>query len=178
MTEYAPTIDLFAADQLGLGLLADGGDLFDLSALSSAEGEQNAVPRLAALEQISGPGDSLAGLFALSSETAAEHGHSPYLQLAGLDTSALALPAEHHAAEPAVIAAMPETASGTAALGGHGPVLSLDDLLAAAADDLATFHTAAGAAPHHGPLGSGFFTPFNPAEVLPGLTEMHVLSQA
>jgi len=178
MTEYASNVDFLTADQLGLGLLADGGDLFDLGKISVAEDEHNAAPRLAALDQVPGPGDFLADLFAPSTETAAEHGHSPYLQLAGLDTSALTMPAEHPAAAPIVVAAVPETAMADPALGSHGPALSLDDLLAAAADDLAAFRTAAGVVPHHGPLGSGFFTPFNPAEALPGLTEMHVLSQA
>jgi hypothetical protein len=181
MTEHGIHIDLAAADQLGFALLADGGDLFDLSHVGGAAGSHLSAndPLLASLSEASGA--DLTDLLALE-HGAAEHGmadqasagHGHYLQLAGLDTSALIFPAPHQTVDPAPDAGHAPQA-GTDA--GHAPALSLDDILAAAADDLANFHTAAGGpfAANHGAVGSGFFTPFSPIEALPGLTEMHVI---
>jgi hypothetical protein len=181
MSEHAIHLDLAAADQLGFALLADGGDLFDLSHVGVAEGDRVSAndPLLAGFGEISGAGrdltDLLAGETGTADHSAAGHGH--YLQLAGLDTSALVFPAAHPTVDPMPDAGhAPQAANGADT--GHAPVLSLDDILAAAADDLANFHTAAGGsfAGNHGPVGSGFFTPFTPAEALPGLTEMHTIA--
>ena len=180
MTEHGIHIDLAAADQLGFALLADSGDLFDLSHVGGAEGNHLSAndPLLASFSEASEAGrdltDLLAGEQGMANQATAGHGH--YLQLAGLDTSALIFPAPHQTVDPAPDAGHAPQA-GTDA--GHAPALSLDDILAAAADDLANFHTAAGGpfAANHGAVGSGFFTPFSPIEALPGLTEMHVISR-
>jgi len=179
MSEYSHNIDLSAADQLGLGLLADGGDLFDLSHLSDAENDHNTAGSAittSAMADVSGEisprGDILTDLLALDAAPAAGHvaaGHVPYVQLAGLEASGLVFPA------PENVAPAPETAAAGQSAG-HGPALSLDDVLAVAADDIASFQTAAGG--HHTPFGSGFFTPFNPPQGLPGLTESHVIGPA
>jgi|GEM_PF-6578970 len=184
MTEHGIHIDLATADQLGFSLLADGGDLFDLSHVGGTEANRLSAndPQLASFSEASEAGRDLTDLLALEHGTAeqgmanqATAGHGHYLQLAGLDTSALIFPAPHQTVDPAPDAGHAPQA-GTDA--GHTPALSLDDILAAAADDLANFHTAAGGpfAANHGAVGSGFFTPFSPIEALPGLTEMHVIS--
>jgi hypothetical protein len=181
MSEHGFHTDLAAADQLGLALLADGGDLFDLShAAAPEEGHFSANGALLTSFPVASRADhDLTDLLALDSGAAdtAPAGHGHYLQLAGLDTSALIFPVPPQAADPAS-ASGPDAGHAPQADSGHAPALSLDDILAAAADDLANFHTAAGGpfAANHGAVGSGFFTPFSPVEALPGLTEMHVIS--
>lgn len=172
MSEHGIHIDLAAADQLGFALLADGGDLFDLSHVAAMD--RGHFPAASAADH--GLTD-LIGLETGETGRMAVAGQGHYLQLAGLDTAALIFPAPHQTVDPTPDAGhAPQLAAGTEP--GHAPVLGLDDILAAAADDLANFHTAAGGpfTANHGAVGSGFFTPFSPIEALPGLTEMHVIS--
>jgi hypothetical protein len=161
--------DLLASDQLGFGLLASGDDLFDLSHLPDTDH----IVAPAAL--MAGTADhALAGdLVALDVTADLSAQGAGIVQLAGLDRLPLTLPAVQASGsdQPAV----PQAAGHFFEPGGSGHVLALDDILAQAADDLASFHTAAGGPASHTPMGSGFFAPFAPTEALGGLGELHVL---
>lgn len=177
MSDNGHNLDVSAADQFGLGLVADGNDLFDLGHMPAAE-TVAAWPAAADL-----PGhDSLASdLIAFDS---GDHGQHPsYLQVAGLDQAAITFPAPHVVSEAPIQASpndhpvavnQPDHIDAGSGGATHTPTLSLADILADAADDLANFHTAAGGG--HVPMGSGFFTPFHPIEPLAGFSELHVIS--
>lgn len=189
MSDHGESTDIFAADQVGFGLVADGTDLFDLGHLPAPE----ATPVWAMEPDLLGHASLASDLIAL--ESGAHGQHPTYLQLAGLDQAPLIFPLQHptdaspngetphdqlpvgQADHPAADhLAADHLLSGHLATD-HGQPLSLADILADAADDLATFHTAAGgtAGGSHAPMGSGFFTPFHPVEALGGFTELAVI---
>jgi len=177
MSDNGHNVDVSAADQFGLGLVADGNDLFDLGHMPAAE----TVAAWATAPDLHGHDSLASDLFAFDS---GDHGQHPsYLQVAGLDQSAITFPAPHAVSETPVEttpdahpASIDQQGHAAVDSGGpaHAPALSLTDILADAADDLANFHTAAGGG--HVPMGSGFFTPFHPIEPLAGFTELHVIS--
>jgi hypothetical protein len=177
MSDNGHNVDISAADQLGLGFIADGNDLFDLGHMPVAE----STPVWAMAPDLSGHDSLASDLIAFD---AGDHGQHPsYLQVAGLDQAAISFPAPHAVSEtpvqasPDVHPASVDQPGHVAVDSGgatHTPTLSLADILADAADDLANFHTAAGGG--HVPMGSGFFTPFHPIEPLAGFTELQVIS--
>jgi len=157
MSDNGQNLDVSAADQAGLTMLADGGDLFDLSHVTPAS---EAAP---------------VSQMALSSDLL--HLHDPEAQppeirqlAAASEPVAPSAPDTiSHSAEAETTAAPAKTSDG------HAPALSMADVMADAAQDLASFHTASGPAAHAVTLGSTFFTPFTPAPQLGGFTELHVI---
>ena len=194
MSDNGHSVDISAADQFGLGLVADGSDLFDLGHLPGAD-VSDAKPAWAMEPDLPGHAGLASDPIALefgSHDGQPAGAHPAYLQVAGLDQAPLIFPLQHadatapagqmpHDHVPAgqnhiAVNHAPDHATADHAVV-HGPSLSLADILADAADDLASFHTAAGgtAGGGHAPMGSGLFTPFHPVEALGGFTELNVI---
>jgi hypothetical protein len=150
--------------------LASGDDLFDLSHLPDADH----IVAPAALMAETADHALASDLVALDVTGDLPAQGAGTVQLAGAEQIPPVLPAAQASgsdqpATPQAEAHAPDSA-------GQGHVLTLDDILAQAADDLASFHTAAGGPASHAPMGSGFFAPFAPTEALGGLSELHVLA--
>jgi hypothetical protein len=177
MSGFAQQTDLLASDQMGLGFLASGDDLFDLSHIPVTDQAVGAF----GLAPEAWHHTLASDLVALDITGDTPSHQAGFLQLAGLDQATPMFPAAA-ATPPALPDNQVPDPSGHihAGLDHGGHALTLDDILAQAADDLAGFHTASGgpAAASHGAMGSGLFTPFAPAEALGGLTELHVLNAA
>jgi hypothetical protein len=184
MSDAGYHVDTSAADQVGLGLLAEGDDLFDLGHLPAA-----VTAPAWAMEPNAGHHTGLdADLVAMDLLDQSEPsyigdghigaGHASYLQLAGLDQAPLIFPLPQPTT--ADQAGQDQTGHGPAVSGAvdHAPALSLHDILADAANDLASFQTAAGGTGGgHAPMGSGLlFEQLHSAPSLGGFSEMHAIT--
>jgi len=156
MSDNGQNLDISAADQAGLTMLADGGDLFDLSHVTPAA---EAAP---------------VSQMALSSDLL--HLHDPEVQPPEIrQLAAASEPVAPSAPDTSSHPIEAETTSAPAkAPDGHVPALSMADVMADAAQDLASFHTASAPAAHGVTLVCTFFSLFTPAPQLCGFSALHV----
>ncbi|TXH34170.1 MAG: hypothetical protein E6Q98_19260 [Rhodospirillaceae bacterium] len=167
VTEYG--FEVASTDHAALSLLAGGDDLFDLTQVAGAA---ETVPAYTATAMETGQFSGLAVADHLLSGN-----HCEMLPAHLLVASNDLTHADEQVAAKAAHETAPDIAHGTA-VAIHGPAdaaaLAAADIFADASGDLAAFQTAAGGG--HAPMGSGMFTPFNPAPLLDGLHAMAVLN--